>query len=999
MLKTAPVRGLANDLWADVVLGQKDFTQYSFFRHSATSLNLPGGVVTEERESGPDRLFILDANNNRILGLSAAGQCSNGQSCSLNVECGGGGNICTLQPSTVTPTIVIGQSDFISTACNGDATNESYPNPVLPTASSLCFTEPVALSPREAVVVARPDIDSQGNLYIPDLLNNRVLKYVRPFETDQVADEVWGQGLTDNFVSGKCNSSGIGPQSLCLDGENPSIAGIDIDSAGNLWVADIGNHRVLRFPKDSTGKINKTADLVLGQSGFSSVQPTAQYLPSSLEYLLRPVSVAVDSASNVYVADKRGSNENGYYPGRIVFYSSSSIQIALNGSGTTSATAVLVNSTNPDDAPRTVVWDEGRGGLWIQSTNKTEFYNPSISQVIKTIDGANAELRGVAVDGEGNVLIVNVWDVNSNILRSYKSTTINSSNNIPYSAQNTVFTSRAYSSPYGIGGVTGITLAGSQLIVSDLMRVLFWNDYKTVATGQPADGMWDYGYWSVNLGPVRVDGSNRLWLAASGQMSSAPGIPCITNFCLRAFALPFASTSPAIKTVSLASVQNKENQSATLWHQDFVHFWPIGSGNRMWVATPWRGVMRLVNIDGKENPARGPYVDIVLGRSSWSDAGPCLADSPYTRKQGTICEAFDVRVDFDGNVWVIDKPHSMDGEGPRLLKFDAAAIPENPSQTTYGILPTKVYGTGGSWTTGPNCITDSGCAPNPPVFNKNGQMIIGANPYDGSRFGLTYLNPLAGTVPQLSFGDFVSSINESLFDPEGNLYIGDWNWNRVLVYKKPLEQFTSLIGPEVGYFGLAKADGTSFPPSETLADGTLVFRPSNSSGYYLIVEAKPGKSGRGGGSVLAPIAGKRPDLEIVSDIALGNGSVAVCDTTSGGIPAVRPIGFYNVDVLKEFGCRFTNTTVTRNSQGQTVPIQVGSKQYSMSISSLTKFPTSGEVVLQARVRDTDGNSGPTRKLILKFGGVAQVEQRTTLASITDSLRDILDVLSKMLGGF
>jgi len=35
--------------------------------------------------------------------------------------------------------------------------------------------------------------DAQGNLYVADLNNNRILKFNDPFATDSIADDVWGQ--------------------------------------------------------------------------------------------------------------------------------------------------------------------------------------------------------------------------------------------------------------------------------------------------------------------------------------------------------------------------------------------------------------------------------------------------------------------------------------------------------------------------------------------------------------------------------------------------------------------------------------------------------------------------------------------------------------------------------------------------------------------------------------------------------------------------------------
>ena len=49
-------------------------------------------------------------------------------------------------------------------------------------------------------------------------------------------------------------------------------AGIALDPQGNLWVADAGNNRVLRFPASqlAAGTIEPAADLVLGQPDFVS---------------------------------------------------------------------------------------------------------------------------------------------------------------------------------------------------------------------------------------------------------------------------------------------------------------------------------------------------------------------------------------------------------------------------------------------------------------------------------------------------------------------------------------------------------------------------------------------------------------------------------------------------------------------------------------------------------------------------------------------------------
>ncbi len=118
--------------------------------------------------------------------------------------------------------------------------------------------------------------DSQGNLYVPDFYNNRILRYDSPFTTDSTADYVWGQA---DFSGTTCNrGSGFdlaSARSLCLappPGFGDINVGVAIDSAGNLWVADNHNNRMLRFPFDSSsGAPAKGSDLVLGQPDFTTV--------------------------------------------------------------------------------------------------------------------------------------------------------------------------------------------------------------------------------------------------------------------------------------------------------------------------------------------------------------------------------------------------------------------------------------------------------------------------------------------------------------------------------------------------------------------------------------------------------------------------------------------------------------------------------------------------------------------------------------------------------
>jgi hypothetical protein len=115
--------------------------------------------------------------------------------------------------------LVFGQSGFTGNSCNQDD--------AAPTASTLCNPEGVV-------------VDADGNLYVADALNNRVLTYLNPLTADRTADLVLGQD--GSFTAGRCNQ-GLTPtaRTLCV----PS--GVALDGSGNLYVPDQVNERVLVY--------------------------------------------------------------------------------------------------------------------------------------------------------------------------------------------------------------------------------------------------------------------------------------------------------------------------------------------------------------------------------------------------------------------------------------------------------------------------------------------------------------------------------------------------------------------------------------------------------------------------------------------------------------------------------------------------------------------------------------------------------------------------------
>jgi len=123
-------------------------------------------------------------------------------------------------------------------------------------------------------------VDKNGNLYVADAGNNRVLRYPRPFNQT-------GQYPVPDLFVGQASISGYGPnyptgtqtptaQGLYLN-TGSTISSLAFDSAGNLWVLDTGNARVVRFNASSLAGTGGglTADLELGQPSLTSKNLTA----------------------------------------------------------------------------------------------------------------------------------------------------------------------------------------------------------------------------------------------------------------------------------------------------------------------------------------------------------------------------------------------------------------------------------------------------------------------------------------------------------------------------------------------------------------------------------------------------------------------------------------------------------------------------------------------------------------------------------------------------
>ncbi|MCA9643946.1 MAG: NHL repeat-containing protein, partial [Myxococcales bacterium] len=125
------------------------------------------------------------------------------------------------------------------------------------------------------------DAGQPAGLFVADTQNNRVLFFD-------------GNSTTATRVVGQADFSSVTP-SVAADRLNQPT-GLAVSSSGELYVADRGNHRVLKFPPGSG-----TADKVWGQ--FSLTTNTANLGGVGPATLNGPADVALDGSGSLFIAD------------------------------------------------------------------------------------------------------------------------------------------------------------------------------------------------------------------------------------------------------------------------------------------------------------------------------------------------------------------------------------------------------------------------------------------------------------------------------------------------------------------------------------------------------------------------------------------------------------------------------------------------------------------------------------------------------------------------
>ncbi|MBM3728637.1 MAG: hypothetical protein FJW40_24830 [Acidobacteria bacterium] len=352
-----PLPGFGN---ATRVFGQVGMTQNAANLIEGREFFFPTGVglVTDG-----NRLYVADTGNNRVLGFRDV----------RNVRPGDKADI------------VIGQPDFTQSARNYPTNDSTAP-------TDITLSAPVGLA-----------LDSNGNLYVADLGNSRVLRFPKPF------DVAAGQPQRANLVLGQVAFTGRNQTATSRTMSAPFGLAFSVD--GHLAVSDAEHARVLVFRKPQGGDFvsGQAANVVIGQPDFLTTT-----VSSADNRFGGPRLIAMDSSDRLYVTDA-GNNRLAIYS-RAPFLSDDPSPVQLMTSFTVAGSA----ATGTLRAPVGVHVNARTGEVWLADTGNgrlLRFPNFERLQLNQQVDGiifmqsfASQNLgvpapSGIVLDSFGNPIV------------------------------------------------------------------------------------------------------------------------------------------------------------------------------------------------------------------------------------------------------------------------------------------------------------------------------------------------------------------------------------------------------------------------------------------------------------------------------------------------------------------------------------------------------------------------------------------------------------------
>ena len=272
-----------NNQNASQVIGQPNFTTYDVGYTNSTFYH-PTEIVLDIVKG---KAYVVDCFNNRVLRFAYP---FSGSPITSEVQFGTGADL-KGQNSFTNPLGAAVYNDVLYVLDNGNrilrfnnaSTKTDQPNADGIIGQTDYTSGTSGLSSTKFDMPQFIYIDVNGNLWVPDQGNNRVVKFsdINNKATDgtAAADLVLGQADFTSRGTGTTTSSMNQPNGVCMRGTT-------------VWVSDTWNYRVLRFD-------NPTAN---GAAANGMLGITSQWGPTQRKIEM-PSDLEIDGNGNLYVAD------------------------------------------------------------------------------------------------------------------------------------------------------------------------------------------------------------------------------------------------------------------------------------------------------------------------------------------------------------------------------------------------------------------------------------------------------------------------------------------------------------------------------------------------------------------------------------------------------------------------------------------------------------------------------------------------------------------------
>ena len=361
----------------------------------------------------------------------------------------------------------------------------------------------------------------------------------------------------------------------------------------------------------------------------------------------------------------------------------------------------------------------------------------------------------------------------------------------------------------GIQSARGVVAWKDQLIASDIGRLLFWNGLDDLANGQAASGVVGAEFleqdWPGCCGRIKADDSGNLWVLGFEGIGL-----------LDVYELPLNDLSVPIHTMWTDEMvfPVMGTDSETRIKSGIQGLAPVGTGEFLWLSdTDNHRVLRI------RDPLTDPVVDVVLGQRNATDTRCNQGGFPAADRSAiepgehgdVLCFPGALSIDGLGNLYVSDHALETEGNG-RLLLFSPESVPTTNTRAIFAPLAAKIFVRSATSPTNLWAASSEGkaligqdnrdfwsAATWEPAFDSTNRMVVGYNAYLGPRFVGIYDDPLGNrTLPDSYLYDFGSMPYAATFDDSDNLYVGDINRGRVLVYENPFNNPTPGVAQRPG---------------------------------------------------------------------------------------------------------------------------------------------------------------------------------------------------------